>query len=161
MRAVQSPSFRLSGRGTPAGPGRPHSGEPFDRAILSTPVLIVEDEAMIAWALESYFEDMGFTDIAIAANGPEAIAFAASRSPGLVVSDINLGTGMDGVAATAAIAAQRSIPVLFVTGYAGAETRSRIDRDLPGAVILSKPVDAAALRGAVAMALNSPNSSRH
>ena len=65
--------------------------------VLAAPVLIVEDEAMIAWMLESLLEDMGFTAITVVATGDEALDAARRLSPGLIVSDINLGpSGLDG-----------------------------------------------------------------
>ncbi len=141
--------WRCSGDG-PVPPGLPSDGtDPLPRAILERPVLIIEDEAMIAWTLESLLEDMGFVSITIAGRGEEAIAAAARLQPGLIVSDINLGVrGMDG-AATIAIRQARVIPVLFITGHAGADATARIGRDLPDALILRKPVAKADLQRAV------------
>lgn len=118
--------------------------------VLAAPVLIVEDEAMIAWMLESLLEDMGFTAITIVASGDEALDAAARLSPGLIVSDINLGPGgLDGVTAAATIRRTLPTPVLFVTGHAGADALERIREGVPGALVLRKPVSPEALRRAV------------
>ena len=46
------------------------------------------------------------------------------------------------------------MPILFVSGYAGGETRSRIDREVPGAVVLRKPLQSEDLHGAVVRILS-------
>ena len=122
-------------------------------------ILIVEDEAMIAWSLETLFEDMGFTDIEIAATGEEAARLASRRVPDLLVSDINLGGGVDGVAAAAAMRAAADIPVIFVSGYASADVRRRVDADVPGATVLRKPIQPDDLRTAVSALLSRKASS--
>ena len=48
----------------------------FRTFVLSTAILIVEDSAMIAWTLESFLGQMGFSDIVLASNSEEAVALA-------------------------------------------------------------------------------------
>lgn len=121
---------------------------------LGTRVLIVEDEMMIAWMIESLLSDLGFTDIMVAADGEEACRLASQTAPGLVVSDINLGAGINGVEAAVAICRDGNVPVLFVTAYADSSARTRIAEHFPGAELLRKPVDRTALIAAVARALD-------
>src|SRR5579872_639826 len=71
--------------------------ESLDVLPLATAILIVEDSAMIAWTVESFLGQMGFTDIAMASTGEEAVTLARKAPPGLIVSDINLGAGADGI----------------------------------------------------------------
>lgn len=120
---------------------------------LDTPLLVVEDEAMIAWMVETMLEEMGFGAIAIAPTGDEAIRLAGATPPGLIISDINLGPGLDGIAAAAAIRAVQAGPVIFITGYASAEAHARIRAELPGAAVLRKPVSEMELRAAITRAL--------
>lgn len=116
---------------------------------LATPVLIIEDEMMIAWMVQSVLEDLGFSDLVIASSGEEAKADAGRILPGLIISDINLGAGCDGVEASTAISRGGRIPVLFISAYASEETRKRIARDLPTARLLAKPVGITELGDAV------------
>ena len=146
-----APSLPLSLSSSDKPPSRtqhaPHLE--LDPSILARSVLIVEDEAMIAWTLESLLFDMGFKHIIIAASGADAVQQATRTKPGIILSDINLGVGeMDGVAATTAIAAP-DVAVVFITAYASADARQRIARDLPGAALLRKPIDELLLRRAV------------
>ena len=127
---------------------RSGGGSRLDSTTLAQPVLIIEDEAIIAWMLESLLEEMGFSQIEIASSGADAIKQAKLTAPALILSDINLGAGeMDGIAATATVAGTAS--VVFMTAFASAEARQRIARDIPGAVLLRKPVEQADLRKAI------------
>lgn len=146
--------FHLHAADGPLPRARAAAADDLPAALLTQPVLIVEDEAMIAWTVESLLEDMGFTRIAVAASGEAAIAQAARLAPRLIVSDINLGPArIDGVAAAAAIVARTAAGVVFVTGHASADARGRIEREVPGAAVLSKPVAGDRLREAIGVVL--------
>ncbi len=145
-------SAGLSSPSGAAGGSRPSSGgdRELGSHVLARRVLIIEDEAMIAWTLETMLEDFGFKQIEVAAAGQEAIEKAKRSAPGLIISDINLGEGrMDGVTASTSIAAAADVPVVFISGYASAEHRQRIARDLPDAALLRKPMTSAELLGAI------------
>lgn len=129
---------------------------PVDARLLGTPILIIEDEAVIAWTLESLFDDLGFTQVALAPDAAAAIAAANSQPPGLIVSDINLGPGPDGVEAVAEITRVTPVPTIFVTGYASEAARLRIDAAITGAEVLRKPVQFDDLQRAVVAALGNP-----
>ena len=146
----------------PAPPGRspaPAAGDGPSPALARVPVLVIEDEAMIAWMLESLLEDMGFEAITLASNAAEAIAAAARRTPELVISDINLGAGADGIDAVGAIRRTCSPAVVFVSAYIDANARTRIAEQVAGARILSKPLGGDDLAAVVrdALGLDRPN----
>ena len=147
---ILSPGTRDTSGARPSAHGAP---PPVDQALLGTPVLIIEDEAMIAWMLEALLDDMGFTRIVLASHAEAAIAAAHAMPPGLIVSDINLGAGLDGVDAVAAIAQGSPVRAIFVTGYAGDDTRTRIAATVPNAAVLRKPVQLRELQRAVIEAL--------
>lgn len=121
--------------------------------MFATPILVIEDESMIAWMIANVLEEAGFASVAVAANGRQALTEARTRAPGLLVSDVNLGAGIDGVETALAICAAQPAPIIFVTGYADDSMRQRIADTLPRAQILRKPVDPGALTRAVLRAL--------
>lgn len=116
---------------------------------LRSRILIVEDEVMIAWMIESLLEDMGFENVEIAGSGEEAFSAVAGARPALIVSDINLGSQLDGIAVAERINADGFVPVLFVSGYADDRARARIDATFATAKLLRKPVEPALLRSAI------------
>lgn len=123
----------------------PHGGKgvgaPFSEATLATPVLIVEDEMLIAWRLHDLFEDLGFSDIRTAADSSTAIDTAADAAPGLLICDVNLGSGPDGLETAAKLRAESAVPVIFITGYAAEEIAARVRKLAPDAELLRKPVE--------------------
>ncbi|HEX8239501.1 MAG TPA: response regulator [Allosphingosinicella sp.] len=129
------------------GPGE---DAPTDLGVLK--VLIVEDESVIAWALQSLLEDLGHEVVAVASSGEAAVAAAAKHHPQLVMMDINLGRGPDGIEAAQRILSNGSAHVIFVSAYADEGTRARIAERVPGAPLVAKPVSARSIQSALATA---------
>jgi CheY-like chemotaxis protein len=114
--------------------------------------LIVEDELLIALELEEVMAELGF-DIADLAPGPrEAFALAMTNQPDIVVMDVCLDGGREGIEAGRWLREVCHVPVVFVTGCNDRDTLDRIDEQVPGAPVLSKPVYPARLAEAVTSA---------
>ncbi|GAA3671693.1 MULTISPECIES: response regulator transcription factor [Yimella] len=83
-----------------------------------TRVLITDDHPVVRAGLRMLLEAAGIEVVTEAASGTEAIELTRMHQPELVLMDLQLGPGMDGVAATAAL---RELPdpphVLIVTTY--------------------------------------------
>lgn len=112
--------------------------------------LIIEDELLLALAMEDALAKLGYVTFEIAASMDQAIKAAGNQCPDLIVADHQIidGTGTDAVLA---ICSDKAIPVVFVTGSA-LEVRER----LPDALILSKPYAMADLEAAIGAAAKSP-----
>ena len=96
--------------------------------------LIVEDELLIGLGMQAMLEPFGFDSFAFASTGAQAMEQLRLAPPDLVTLDLGLLHG-DGASVAHAIAAERpGLPVIFVTGDADAA------RELPGAVVVEKPV---------------------
>ncbi|MBJ7440851.1 response regulator [Sphingobium sp. AR-3-1] len=142
-----------------SGHNPPSIGNARDaRRMLGVPldahILVIEDDAMIAWMVESLLEDLGFSAIRLVASGEDAVAAALVRTPGLIISDIHLGSGMDGVTAAATIVSACSAPVIFITGYSIAQARPRVEAAVQGASLLRKPIQSAELETAIVHAFS-------
>jgi len=87
------------------------------RAAAAADVLIIEDEPIIAMDIEELLTECGHRVVGVAASEAEAIEIAHRAPPGLILADINLGTGGDGAHAVARILREIDAPVIFVTAY--------------------------------------------
>jgi CheY-like chemotaxis protein len=86
-------------------------------AQLSTDVLIIEDEAVIAMDLEALVTDLGHRVTRIARTRKEAVASIRDHEPGLVLADIHLADGSSGLDAVNEILEKCAVPVIFITAY--------------------------------------------
>ena len=98
--------------------------------------LIIEDESLIAFAIEEALRDCGFTSFDVAVSAKQAVTAAARKCPDLITADVELRPGC-GIAAVQSICSERPIPVLFITGSPG-EVRMR----MPGHAMVEKPFSA-------------------
>lgn len=111
--------------------------------------LIIEDEALIAIAIEDALRGCGFTSFDMAPSAGEAIAAAARRCPDLITADVQLRPGC-GISAVEMICSAEPIPVLFITGTVG-DVRLR----MPGHPLVEKPFTARAIEDAIKLTLGS------
>ena len=84
---------------------------------LSSRIMIIEDEMIIALDLENLVIELGHTVIGIATTRDEAVRMARETKPELVLADIQLADGSSGVDAAIDILDKASIPVVFITAF--------------------------------------------
>ncbi len=103
-------------------------------------ILIVEDETLTAMAMGSYLEETGYVVLDYAATGEEAVSKARTLGPDIILMDVRLAGDMDGIEAAKLINKEKSIPVIFMTGYT---SRAFVERssELHPIGYLVKPVD--------------------
>ena len=111
-------------------------------------ILVVDDESLIAMALNDQLEYLGHEVIATASSGQEAIDLAAESQPDLVLMDVYLGGGLDGLDAAQRINAARATPIIILTGFPDKALVER-GRDCGVVAHLLKPIDLEDLRLAV------------
>jgi PAS domain S-box-containing protein len=108
-------------------------------------VLLVEDDDGVAGVTTAMLSELGL-EVICAANGPEARRIMASESFDLLISDVIMPGGMNGVELAQWARAERpGIKVLLVSGWT-ADTLVAAPPDLP---VLQKPFDIAALKRAI------------
>jgi len=106
---------------------------------LEKKILIVEDEAIAAMAIEDMIEKMGYTVCASVSFGEEAVKVAFAERPDLVLMDIHIHGQIDGIEAAARIR-EMDIPVIFTTGYLDAKMKRKAAALRPVAYLV-KPLD--------------------
>src|SRR4051812_3045933 len=85
-----------------------------DRSIQAeAPILVVEDDYLVALQVEAALTEAGFALAGTAASGEAAIAMATSLRPALVLMDIRLAGKMDGVDAALALFREHGIRCIF------------------------------------------------
>ncbi|WP_293863557.1 response regulator [uncultured Alsobacter sp.] len=84
---------------------------------MSTDVLIIEDEPIIAMDIENVVQNLGHRVIDIARTRTEAVKAIENREPGLVLADIQLADGSSGLDAVNDILSDMEVPVIFITAY--------------------------------------------
>lgn len=130
------------------------------RTHLTAVILIVEDDAIIAFDLAETVRGMGHLVCGTAATMDEALALAAEHTPTLALMDIRLAEGDNGIEVARELRRQRFLPVIFVTAFPdelekrGLEhlgpvipkpfTRDQIEQAITRAVFTPTPEDAKA-----------------
>lgn len=113
-------------------------------------VMVIEDEPLIAMGLRMVLENMGCDVAAVVDTEAEAVASAERICFDLILADVRLRDGNDGISAVQRILRRRPVPVLFVTGNV-AEVHSR---GMGHIRVLSKPFMPATLERTVRAILN-------
>lgn len=111
-------------------------------------ILIVEDEFLIAMECEWILADAGHEVVGIAADEQQAVSLAERTRPDLVLMDIRLARGGDGIAAAKAIRSRYGTRSVFVSAHGERETRTRGEAADPAGWLV-KPYTAATLLEAV------------
>ena len=112
--------------------------------------LIVEDELMIALDLEDAMSALGFDICGLASTADTARSIAMDNQPDVVLMDVNLDGGREGIEAARWLREVCDAPIVFVTGYTDRDTVERIHEQVPGAPVLPKPIYGDRLADAVA-----------
>ena len=115
---------------------------------MTTRVLIVEDEMIVALELEMILEDLGYESVGIAAD-LDAAARYFEEEIDLALVDLNLRDGLTGPQIGAKLGAS-GVTVLFVTA-----NPNLLGMGIAGAIgVITKPTDERMVKSAVEYALN-------
>ncbi len=103
-------------------------------------ILIVEDDAMLAMAIESIVQDMGYWVIGPMHTLRDGLDHATTDDVDFALLDFDLGNGTDATPIAEKLTA-RGIPFAFTT----ATDPKIIHRIFAGVIIIPKPIDEAQL----------------
>lgn len=112
-------------------------------------VLIVEDDSIIAWHLKSIVQRRGLAVCATVATEEAAIAAARQHEPSVVLMDVRLAAGGDGVRAAEVIRADRDVPVIFCTAHAQDPGFRARTAAIGSSSVLGKPIQEELLMSAI------------
>jgi len=115
-------------------------------------ILVVEDERVVAMALQDRLELMGHQVVGNVATAERAIESAAAEKPDLALMDICLAGELDGVDAARILRERFNVPSVFLTAYADHATLERAKLTEPFGYLV-KPFDARMLEATIEVAL--------
>jgi signal transduction histidine kinase/CheY-like chemotaxis protein len=124
----------------------------------SAAILVVEDEQIVALDIEKRLSQLGY-GVTTASSGEEAIEKVRQSRPDVVLMDVRLRGGIDGVEAAQRIQVMADVPIVYLTAYADESTLERARASEPYGYIL-KPFDERELRATIDMALKRHESDR-
>ncbi|HEY4884717.1 MAG TPA: ATP-binding protein [Myxococcales bacterium] len=102
-------------------------------------ILVVEDENIVAMDLRTTLTRLGYEVVDTVGTGPQAIEQVERREPDLVLMDIQLRGGMDGIEAAERIR-HLDVPVVYLTAFSDDATLRRARETEPFGYVL-KPFD--------------------
>ena len=116
-------------------------------------ILVVEDQRAAAGALKMRLRGLGYDVVAVAKDGAEAIEKAHELQPALILMDIRLGEGIDGIEAARRIRIKSDIPVVYLSAHVDQKLLARARATRPAGFI-NKPFTTKDLLTAIDFALN-------
>ena len=124
-------------------------------------ILIVDDDRTTAAVMQLHLNNFGYHVAGIASSAKEAINAARDIEPDLVLMDIRLGEGADGIDAAMAISKHMDVPIVFVTSHSDRDTLRRAKIVNPVGFI-NKPLRESDLKTTIEFAINSkPKKVKH
>ena len=112
--------------------------------------LIVDNELTAAIGLKADMQACGFDICDLATKREEAILLAMREQPDVVLMDVCLAGGREGIETARWLHEVCEAPIIFATEYADRDTLERIHKQVPDASVLHKPVSRKGLCDAVA-----------
>ncbi len=120
---------------------------------LTARIMIVEDDAIIAFDLEETVQRMGHIVCGTAANTQMALATAAEQQPTLALMDLRLAGGDSGITTAQILRQQSALPIIFVTAFGDELSRRGLDHLGP---VIRKPFSRNDIERAITQAVFTP-----
>ena len=111
-------------------------------------ILIVEDEVVTGMDLWHILDLWGYEMCEQVTTGEKAIQVAEQEKPDIVLIDINLANGINGLETARRIISSLDVSVIFITGYSDDEIRKEAEGVSPAGYFV-KPIDYYKLREAI------------
>ena len=116
-------------------------------------ILIVDDEWLTRLEIEEMLTDLGYDVAGQAETGAEAISKARELNPDLILMDVNMPGGMNGIDAAREIKAELGSPIVFISGYSDPEYIEAAKEIAPFGYVM-KPFDEREVHAFIEIALS-------
>ena len=121
---------------------------------MSTKVMIVEDESIVAMELSSYVQGLGYEVVGRVSNADDAYTMAMNTSPQVILMDVHLKGEEDGISVSKRIQLEKEIAVVYITAFTDDESLEHAIETNPAAY-LTKPFNRKELAAALKIASKS------
>jgi len=115
-------------------------------------VLIVEDERLVALALEEEIKRLGYKVLGPVSSADDALRCCETAAPELALMDIRIHGSIDGIECAQALRRRFELPIIYLTAIADAVTIERAKLTEPVGYLI-KPIRSEELKAAVEIAL--------
>jgi diguanylate cyclase (GGDEF)-like protein/PAS domain S-box-containing protein len=115
-------------------------------------IVIVEDERIVALNLQQRLLKLGYEVPAIASSAEQALFFVSRENPDLVLMDIHIDGGIDGIDTAQQLIDLYQVPIIYLTAYSEEPTLARARATKPYGYLL-KPFSERDLHVTLQMAL--------
>lgn len=115
-------------------------------------ILIVEDELLIAEDIKTTIEELGHNVIAIVVRADKAIEILNSQKVDLILLDITIKGGLNGIDLAEIVNQQFKIPFIYLTSHADPKTVNEAIKTAPQGYVV-KPFSNSDLYTSIALAL--------
>lgn len=116
-------------------------------------LLIVEDEGVTALHLREYLQKLGYTIIAVAGSGEQALLIVEQSRPDLVLMDVRLAGALSGTQTAKIIYERFRIPVVYITAHNDDATLEEMNTT-GGYGLLTKPIRKVDLHPVIQLAIS-------
>jgi CRP-like cAMP-binding protein/CheY-like chemotaxis protein len=126
---------------------------------MTTKVLIVEDEAVVALDITHELEAAGYRVVGQVSTGQAALQKVEELHPDIVLLDITIPGELDGIQVAQEIGKRSGTPVIFVTAHSDEATLQRAKLTRPSGYVM-KPFEPNELRANIEIALHRARSAQ-
>ncbi|MBF0476126.1 MAG: response regulator, partial [Deltaproteobacteria bacterium] len=123
-------------------------------------ILLADDEVVVIMQLKKRLETFGHEVVGTAASGEKAVELARAFKPDLMLMDIVMPGGLDGLDASEIIKDELDTPIIFISGHADDHILDRIKNAQPDGFIV-KPINEFELKVAVEVVLGKIDHGEH
>ncbi len=116
-------------------------------------ILIIEDEAIVAWNLELLLQNFGYEVTGTADNARHGLQLFHQHAPDLVLLDINIQGDHDGIHLAEQMKMVRELPIIFLTAMTDTDYLQRAKSINPAAYLI-KPFQEKGLQMAIELAIS-------
>jgi DNA-directed RNA polymerase specialized sigma24 family protein/CheY-like chemotaxis protein len=121
---------------------------------LTARIMIVEDDAIIAFDLEETVRQMGHIVCGTAATTQSAMDTAAEQHPTLALMDLRLAGGDSGITTAQMLRREKALPIIFVTAFGDELSRRGLSHLGP---VIRKPFSRTDIERAITQAVFTPS----